>query len=73
MALATDIGGGASYSMLRTAAEAYKVLQLQGQNLPALTAFHAMTSGNAKELFALMTLGDDRAVRATYVQGKRVR
>ena len=38
IALATDVGGGTSYSMLRTAAEAYKVMQLQGQNLPALAA-----------------------------------
>jgi guanine deaminase len=28
IALATDVGGGTSYSMLRTAAEAYKVMQL---------------------------------------------
>jgi len=50
IALATDVGGGTSYSMLRTAAEAYKVLQLQGQSLPALTAFHAITRGNAMAL-----------------------
>ncbi|PWC34105.1 guanine deaminase [Azospirillum sp. TSO35-2] len=49
-AIATDVGGGTSYSMLRTAAEAYKVLQLQGQNLPALAAFHWMTRGNAEAL-----------------------
>jgi guanine deaminase len=48
--LATDVGGGTSYSMLRTAGEAYKVLQLQGQNLPAFQAFHAMTRGNAAAL-----------------------
>ena len=48
--LATDVGGGTSYSMLSTASEAYKVLQLQGQNLPALAAFHAMTRGNALAL-----------------------
>jgi guanine deaminase len=47
IALATDVGGGTSYSMLRTAAEAYKVMQLQGQNLPALAAFDLMTRGNA--------------------------
>jgi guanine deaminase len=115
-ALATDVGGGTSYSMLRTAAEAYKVLQLQGQNLHAYAAFHLMTRGNAlalgladrigalepgleadlavldpaatpamahrmergddgddlaAALFALVTLGDDRAVRATYVLGER--
>lgn len=110
--LATDVGGGTSYSMLRTAAEAYKVLQLQGQSLSALAAFDRMTRGNAAalnldgeigviapgafgdlvvldaratpamahrmeraesledELFVLMTLGDDRAVRATYVAGE---
>jgi guanine deaminase len=115
VALATDVGGGTSYSMLRTAAEAYKVLQLRRQNLPALDAFYLMTLGNARalslddrvgslrlgheadlvvldaratpamahrmesvqgdlaeELFVLMTMGDDRAVRATYVAGNRV-
>jgi guanine deaminase len=101
--------------MLRTAAEGYKVLQLGGQNLPALAAFHMMTRGNAlslgmggsigtiepgcfadlvvldaratpamahrmetvgdnleEELFVLMTLGDDRAIKTTYVQGQPV-
>ncbi|MBV8963841.1 MAG: guanine deaminase [Hyphomicrobiales bacterium] len=48
--LGTDIGGGTSYSMLRTAAEAYKVLQLQRQNLAAAQAFHAITRGNAEAL-----------------------
>ena len=47
IALATDVGGGTSYSMLRTAAEAYKVMQVQGQNLPALAAFDLITRGNA--------------------------
>jgi guanine deaminase len=112
LALATDVGGGTSYSMLRTAAEAYKVMQLRGQNLPALAAFDLMTRGNAaalgldneigaiapgafadlvvldaratpamahrmetvrsleEELFVLMTLGDDRAVRQTYIAGE---
>jgi guanine deaminase len=46
--LATDVGGGSSYSMLRTAADAYKVLQLQGQSLSALQAFYLMTLGNAR-------------------------
>jgi guanine deaminase len=113
IALATDVGGGTSYSMLRTAAEGYKVLQLNGQSWPALEAFYRMTLGNARalslddrigsieagkeadlialdpratpslahrmemardnpevELFALLTLGDDRAVRQTYVAGE---
>ncbi len=50
IALATDVGGGTSYSMLRTAAEAYKVMQLQSQNLPALAAFDLMTRRNASAL-----------------------
>ena len=116
VALATDVGGGTSYSLLRTAAEGYKVLQLQGQSWPAVDAFYAMTLGNARalgleaeigtlavgahadlvvlepsatpalahrleaideasldeRLFALMTMGDDRAVAATYVAGRQV-
>lgn len=48
--IATDIGGGTSYSMLRTASEAYKVLQLQGQPWSALEAFYMMTRGNAEAL-----------------------
>jgi guanine deaminase len=113
VALATDVGGGTSYSMLRTAAEGYKVLQLNRQSWPPLQAFYRMTLGNARalslddrigsveagkeadlvaldpratpalahrmetadgdlevELFALLTLGDDRAVRQTYVAGE---
>lgn len=115
VALATDVGGGTSYSMLRTAGEGYKVLQLRGQNLSALAAFDLMTRANAaalglegeigvlepgrwadlvvldaratpamrhrmetvrgdleEELFVLMTMGDDRAVAATYVRGRRI-
>lgn len=114
IALATDVGGGTDYSMLRTAAEAYKIMQLRGQKLSALSAFDQMTRANAEaigeaaeigriepglaadlvvldaratpamahrmdavdgdleeELFVLMTLGDDRAVAATYVAGQR--
>jgi guanine deaminase len=112
--LATDVGAGTSYSMLRTAAEAYKVEQLRGRSLPAHDAFRWITRGNAEalgledeigsievgryadlvvldssatsamahrmercesleeELFVLLTLGDDRAVAATYVQGQDV-
>ena len=99
--------------MLHTAAEGYKVLQLNRQSWPALHAFYRMTLGNARalslddrigsvepgkeadlialdpratpalahrmetaggdlevELFALMMMGDDRAVRQTYVAGE---
>ncbi|MBR1221723.1 guanine deaminase [Bradyrhizobium sp. U87765 SZCCT0131] len=48
--VATDVGGGTSYSMLQTANEAYKVLQMQGQSWPALQAFYMMTRGNAAVL-----------------------
>lgn len=48
--LATDVGGGTSYSMLETAGEAYKVLQLRRQTLRPLDAFHMMTRGNAEVL-----------------------
>ncbi|WP_299362236.1 guanine deaminase [uncultured Paracoccus sp.] len=45
--VATDVGGGTSYSMLQTLNESYKVLQLRGQNLHPLAAFHWATRGNA--------------------------
>lgn len=115
LGLATDIGAGTSFSMLRAAADAYRVMQLQGQNLTGLRAFYLMTLGNARalglenrigtldpgseadivildgspipvlqqrlvacegelaeEIFAIMMLGDDRAVAATYVAGSPV-
>src|SRR3546814_8372577 len=50
VALATYVGGGTSYSMLRTLGEGYKVLQLQDQNLPALQSFYWLTLGNARAL-----------------------
>ena len=54
VSLATDVGGGTSLSMLRTAAEAYKVVALQGHQvgsqLSAWTALHAATLGAAHGL-----------------------
>jgi guanine deaminase len=112
--LATDVGGGTSYSMLATMGEAYKVQMLAGYKPSAIELFHMATRGNAARLgigdetgsiaigkqadlvvldpkatpvlasrnelsnsledilFALMILGDDRAVKASYVAGKRV-
>lgn len=49
-AVATDIGGGTSYSMLRTLDEGYKVLQLQGERMTPLESFYRMTRGNAEAL-----------------------
>jgi guanine deaminase len=110
--MGTDVGGGTSYSILRTLGEAYKVLQLVGMNLDPLQAFHLATLGGARalgladsignfapgkeadftvldlaatpvlarrtriaqgieeQLFALMTLGDDRSVFATHILGE---
>ncbi len=49
-AIATDIGGGTNYSMLRTLDEGYKVLQLQRQRLHPLETFYWATLGNAEAL-----------------------
>ncbi|WP_068804999.1 guanine deaminase [Thauera phenolivorans] len=110
--LATDVGAGTSFSMLRTMSEAYKVGQLRGRALSPWSAFYHATLGAARalrmedtvgsfapgcegdfvvldlqatpllarrverardleeRLFALMTLGDDRAVNATWVMGE---
>jgi guanine deaminase len=50
LAIATDIGGGTSYSLLRTLDEGYKVLQLRGQRLNPLASFYMATLGNARAL-----------------------
>jgi len=110
--LGSDVGGGTSLNMLRTASEAYKVLHLQDQALPPFRAFYLATLGAARalyldgkignfepgkeadfvvldsnstsitsrrlstsddvaeKLFALIMLGDDRAVAATYLMGE---
>jgi guanine deaminase len=111
--VATDVGGGTSFSMLRTMSEAYKVAQLSGQHLSPIRAFYLATLGGAcslglearigrfapgleadfividpnatpllarrmsqsqtltEKLLVLMTLGDDRAIRHTYILGRR--
>ena len=114
IAIATDVAGGTSYSMLQTLAEAYKIAKLRGHVFTAHELFHLATRGNAVRLgladeigtldpgrwadivvldpsatpvlearqalsrnledtlFTLMLLGDDRAVRATYLAGRKV-
>ncbi len=114
VSVATDVGGGTSFSMLQTMNEAYKICQLKGSKLAPQRAFYMMTLGNAKALsvddkignfesgkeadfvvldlagtdlmkrrqsicktldetlFSLMILGDDRAVRETFVAGRSV-
>jgi guanine deaminase len=111
--LATDVGGGTTYSMLATLGETYKVQMLTGYKPSALELFRMATRGNAERLrlpetgaievgwhadlvvldpcatpvlasrhelsssledvlFALMILGDDRAVRASYIAGRKL-
>ena len=110
--MATDVGGGTSFSMLQTLNEAYKVLQMNGQSLSPFQAFYQATLGSAEslklddkignfevgkeadfivvdleatplmkrrmshadnlkeQLFALMILGGDRNIAATYTLGE---
>jgi len=48
--LATDVGGGTSFSLLQTMNEAYKVLQLQQQSLSSAHALYLATLGAAQTL-----------------------
>lgn len=57
IAVATDIGGGSSYSMLRTMDEAYKVQQLLGERLNPLESWYLMTRGNAEALSMVDKIG----------------
>jgi guanine deaminase len=110
--LATDTGGGSSFSMLRTMAAAYEVAQLRGQALHPSQLWWLATVGSARALhaehqigniapgmeadltildlastpaieqatrragdiwqaiFPTIMLGDDRAIRAVWVNGK---
>ena len=56
-ALATDIGGGTSFSMLRTIDEAYKIQQLRGHRWHPFQAFYEATLGNAAVLGAEDRIG----------------
>lgn len=109
--LATDIGGGSSFSMLRTMAAAYEIGQLRGTALHPAQLWWLATQGSAQALhmgtqigtltpgaeadlividlastpaiaqrsaqadtlwealFPTIMMGDDRAIRATWVNG----
>ena len=56
--LATDVGAGTSFSMLRTLAEAYKVCQMAGYSLAPLQAFYLVTLGAANSLYLDDRLGN---------------
>ena len=110
--IATDVGGGSSFSMLASMRCAYEIAQLRGRSLHPVCAYYLATLGSAhvlrmadkvgnlaagyeadivildpkatplladrtarcetiyELLFALMVLGDDRAVRQTYAAGR---
>lgn len=110
--LATDIGGGSSFSMLRTMAAAYEIGQLRGTPLHPAFLWWLATEGSARALglgdrigslkpgveadlivvdlastpiiaqraaraddlwqalFPTIMMGDDRAIRATWVNGR---
>lgn len=110
--LATDTGGGSSFSMLRTMAAAYEVAQLRGRALHPAELWWLATQGSARALhadhqigniapgmeadlvvvdlastaaiaqatrraediwqalFPTIMMGDDRAIRATWIGGQ---
>ncbi len=112
--LATDTGGGSSFSMLRTMAAAYEVAQLRGRALHPAELWWLATQGAARSLraddrignlaagmeadiavidlastpaiaqravraadiwealFPTIMMGDDRAVRAVWVNGRLI-
>jgi guanine deaminase len=47
VALASDVGGGTSFSMFRTLGEAYKVCQLQSHQVDPMHGLYLMTQGAA--------------------------
>ncbi|WP_160064004.1 guanine deaminase [Psychromonas sp. L1A2] len=48
--LATDVGGGTSFSQLRSLSEAYKIMQLQGKKLSVFKGLYLATLGSAQSL-----------------------
>ncbi|SNS84872.1 guanine deaminase [Noviherbaspirillum humi] len=50
LSLATDVGGGTSFSMLCTMNEAYKVARMGGTYLPARRMFYLATLGGARSM-----------------------
>jgi guanine deaminase len=55
--LATDTGGGSSFSMLRTMAAAYEVAQLKGRALHPAELWWLATAGSAQSLHAADRIG----------------
>jgi guanine deaminase len=58
LSLATDVGGGTSFSMLQTMNETYKVARMGGTYMPALRMFYLATLGGARSLQLEGTIGN---------------
>lgn len=58
LSLATDVGGGTSFSMLQTMNEAYKVARMGGTYLQALRMFYLATLGGARSMELEGTIGN---------------
>ena len=58
LGIATDVGGGTSFSILQTLNEAYKVCQLAGQSLSPTKAFYLATLGGARSMYLDAQLGN---------------
>ena len=50
LSMATDVGGGTSFSMLQTMNETYKVARMGGRYLPASSMFYTATLGAARAM-----------------------
>lgn len=57
LGMATDIGGGTSFSIIRQLSEAYKVAMLRKHPLSALKSFYLATRGGAETLHLEDTIG----------------
>jgi guanine deaminase len=58
LSLATDVGGGTSFSMLQTMNAVYKVARMGGTYLPSLRMFYLATLGGARSLQLEGTIGN---------------
>ncbi|MEB0135749.1 guanine deaminase [Actimicrobium sp. CCC2.4] len=58
LSLATDVGGGTSFSMLQTMNETYKVARMGNTYLPALRMFYLATLGAARSMQLEGTIGN---------------
>jgi guanine deaminase len=58
LSLATDVGGGTSFSMLQTMNETYKVARMGGTYLSALRMFYMATLGGARSMQLEGTIGN---------------